>query len=461
MDRRVSNVCPESWGAILGRWPSPLPQTSCSAPSPSTAPGSRPRRDHLARHGLDRLRLDVKARACRSSPDPAASRRACGWSPPCATSALAVAVWAVKERRARRLDQDRRHLPPAPRRPPRPSAPPTSSSGRSSRPARASSPRSSSPSSRSAATRCRPSRGTSSSGSSRRSSAARSPPSSPASSARRWRRRRSPRCTGPTLLDGTDGRREGAAARRSASRVHQDLRVMAWLAPFLVGRIPVAALANPPALVELFAETITEELDFRLEAENMLDVARTFADLDQRGYVIPRPHPTLVTRRMLVMERLEGFRFEDVAGMKDAGVDTEGVVRTGMIGFMEGAMIHGHLPRRPPRREPLRPARRPHGAARLRHHRPAARARSGSRSWRCWSARRTTTSTCQLAALRDLGALPPDVDLKQLDRRARPRPPGGRPHDDEPATSWSPRSSAPSRRCSATGPGCRRSSCSS
>ena len=48
---------------------------------------------------------------------------------------------------------------------------------------------------------------------------------------------------------------------------------MAWIAPHLVGRIPVAALANPPALVELFAETIVEELDFRLEAANMLDVA--------------------------------------------------------------------------------------------------------------------------------------------------------------------------------------------
>ena len=41
------------------------------------------------------------------------------------------------------------------------------------------------------------------------------------------------------------------------------------------------------------------------------------------------------------MERLEGFKFDDVAGMQDAGVDTEEVVRTGMIGFMEGAMIHG------------------------------------------------------------------------------------------------------------------------
>ena len=116
---------------------------------------------------------------------------------------------------------------------------------------------------------------------------------------------------------------------------------MAWLAPHLVGRIPVAALANPPALVELFAETIVEELDFRLEAANMLDIATVLAELDQRGYVVPRPHPSLVTRRVLVMERLSGFKFDDVAGMHDAGIDTEEVVRTGMIAFMEGAMIHG------------------------------------------------------------------------------------------------------------------------
>jgi ubiquinone biosynthesis protein len=108
-----------------------------------------------------------------------------------------------------------------------------------------------------------------------------------------------------------------------------------------VGRIKVSALANPPALVELFAETIVEELDFRIEASNMLDVAKVLRELQQDGYVIPRPHPTLVTRRMLVMQRLNGFKFDDVAGMKEAGIDTEAVIRTGMIAFMEGAMIHG------------------------------------------------------------------------------------------------------------------------
>lgn len=123
--------------------------------------------------------------------------------------------------------------------------------------------------------------------------------------------------------------------------VRKDLKVMSWLAPHLVGRLKIAALANPPALVELFAETIVEELDFRMEADNMIDISQILKDLNQTGYIVPRPHPQLVTQRVLVMERLEGFKFDDVVGMKNAGIDTEAVIRTGMIAFMEGAMIHG------------------------------------------------------------------------------------------------------------------------
>ncbi len=123
--------------------------------------------------------------------------------------------------------------------------------------------------------------------------------------------------------------------------VHRDIKVMSWLAPFLVGRIPIAALANPPALVELFTETITEELDFRLEAENMLDVARAFSELGTQGYVVPRPHPELVTRRVLVMQRLHGYAFEDLEALQRAGIDTHEVIRTAMKGFTEGCMVQG------------------------------------------------------------------------------------------------------------------------
>ena len=192
--------------------------------------------------------------------------------------------------------------------------------------------------------------------------------------------------------------------------VHRDLEVMSWLAPFLVGRIPVAALANPPALVELFAETITEELDFRVEAENMLDVARSFAALDQRGYVIPRPHPRLVTRRVLVMERLDGFAFDDVAGMRSAGLDTESIVRTGMIGFMEGCMLHGifHGDLHGGNLFVL-----PDGRTALLDFGITGRLSEPRRLafLRLLLTASTNDVRGQLAALRDLGALPPDADL--------------------------------------------------
>jgi ubiquinone biosynthesis protein len=195
-----------------------------------------------------------------------------------------------------------------------------------------------------------------------------------------------------------------------ATLVRKDLRVMAWLAPFLVGRIPVAALANPPALVELFAETIVEELDFRMEGANMLDVAEVLIDLEQTGYVVPRPDEHLVSERMLVMERLYGFKFDDVAGMKDAGIDTEAVIRTGMIAFMEGAMIHGIF------HGDLHGGNlfvMPDGRTALLDFGIVGRL-SGERRLaflRLMLGATTNDLMSQMAALRDLGALPTDTDL--------------------------------------------------
>ena len=54
----------------------------------------------------------------------------------------------------------------------------------------------------------------------------------------------------------------------------------------------------------------------------------------------PRPHPELVTRRVLVMERLDGFGWDDVEGMRRAGIDTNAVVRALLIVFLEGCLLY-------------------------------------------------------------------------------------------------------------------------
>lgn len=197
---------------------------------------------------------------------------------------------------------------------------------------------------------------------------------------------------------------------RVARLVRRDIAAMAWLAPWLVGKIPVAALANPPALVELFAETILEELDFRLEAQNMLDIAHVLARGGQTTIVVPRPHPELVTRRVLVMERLHGFKYDDLAGIRAAGVDTTSVVRSLLVAFLEGAMIfgvfHGDL----------------HGGnllvmadgrVALFDYGITARMREPQRVafLRMMVTAATNDVRGQLEAFRDLGALAPDTDL--------------------------------------------------
>ncbi len=203
-----------------------------------------------------------------------------------------------------------------------------------------------------------------------------------------------------------------------AKFVRNDLRVMAWLAPFLVGRIPIASLANPPALVELFAETIVEELDFRMEAANMVDVAAMLHELGNHGYVVPRPHPSLVTRRVLVMQRLSGFNFDDVAGMKDAGIDTEEVVRTAMIALMEGAMVYGvfHGDLHGGNLFVL-----PDGRTALLDFGIVGRL-TGERRLaflRLMLGATTNDLKGQMAAMRDLGAVPPDTDLDAVIRDLR------------------------------------------
>jgi len=41
------------------------------------------------------------------------------------------------------------------------------------------------------------------------------------------------------------------------------------------------------------------------------------------------------------MERLEGFAWDDVTGMRAAGIKTEAVLRAGVVSFLEGAMLYG------------------------------------------------------------------------------------------------------------------------
>ena len=145
----------------------------------------------------------------------------------------------------------------------------------------------------------------------------------------------------------------------------------------------------------------------------MLDIAHVLAETNQRAMIVPRPHPTLVTKRVLVMERLRGFAFDDVESMHAAGIDTHELLQAGLIASLEGAMIYGvfhgdlhggNLVVQPDGRTALFDF--------------GMTGRLGERQrlafMRLLLFGTTGDQRGQLAALRDLGAFPPDVDLDAL-----------------------------------------------
>ncbi len=203
--------------------------------------------------------------------------------------------------------------------------------------------------------------------------------------------------------------------RTVASLVRLDIAAMSWIAPQLVGRIPIAALTNPPALVELFAETIVEELDFRLEAQNMLDIAGVFAVSGERFVVVPRPHPELVTKRVLVMEQLHGFTWGNAVGMRAAGIDTAAVLRSSLIAFLEGALLYGVF------HGDLHGGNllvQPDGTVALLDFGITGRLDERKRLafLRLQMGATTNNLEAQVEALRDLGALPADSDVEAVIR---------------------------------------------
>jgi ubiquinone biosynthesis protein len=110
------------------------------------------------------------------------------------------------------------------------------------------------------------------------------------------------------------------------------------------------------------------------------------------------------------MERLDGFCWDDVAGMKRAGVDTSAVVHAGMIAFLEGAMLYGVF------HGDLHGGNlfvRPDGKVVLLDYGITGRLDEPRRLafLRLLMGGSSNDVKLQMSALRDLGALPPDTDL--------------------------------------------------
>ena len=84
---------------------------------------------------------------------------------------------------------------------------------------------------------------------------------------------------------------------------------------------------------------IPMELDFEHEAENCETIARNLAA--RADVVVPRIYREFSTRRVLVMELIEGIKITDVAALERAGIDKHAVAQKLMEVFCEQVLRDG------------------------------------------------------------------------------------------------------------------------
>jgi len=108
-----------------------------------------------------------------------------------------------------------------------------------------------------------------------------------------------------------------------ASVVETDLAALRIVARWTMRYRPIARRADVPALMEEFAKTLWEELDYRAEVENAERFAEMYAN-DSRVY-IPAMYRQHCTDRVIVMENVEAPKITDLAAMASAGIDSREV----------------------------------------------------------------------------------------------------------------------------------------
>lgn len=105
--------------------------------------------------------------------------------------------------------------------------------------------------------------------------------------------------------------------------VRTDLAALAVVARWTMRYRPIRRRADMPALMEEFAKTLWEELDYEAEADN----AERFAEMyqnDQRVY-IPAVYREHSTARVIVLEDVESIKITDIERMTAAGIDPKEV----------------------------------------------------------------------------------------------------------------------------------------
>jgi len=125
-------------------------------------------------------------------------------------------------------------------------------------------------------------------------------------------------------------------------RLEKDLRILMKISQILERTWKTSRMANPVAIVEDFSETLRHELNFITESNYMERFSTNLDTFGENSMIrVPRVHWKYTTPRVLTMERIYGYKFDDILELQSKGWDLAGTLKEGVRAWMEAALVHG------------------------------------------------------------------------------------------------------------------------
>ena len=124
-------------------------------------------------------------------------------------------------------------------------------------------------------------------------------------------------------------------------RFFRDLQAIRAAARLFARVVPDAQRLKPQEVVEALARSVSVEMDLRLEAAAVSELAENTRD--DADFRVPKPEWDLTARDVLTTTWIDGFRLNDVAALDAAGIDRVVLARTVIQSFLRHAIRDGYF----------------------------------------------------------------------------------------------------------------------
>ncbi|UCF87401.1 MAG: AarF/ABC1/UbiB kinase family protein [Nitrospiraceae bacterium] len=118
-----------------------------------------------------------------------------------------------------------------------------------------------------------------------------------------------------------------------------DTAILKVITRLMVKYIPESKIFNPEGIVDGFAKTVKKELDFLAEARHAQRFQRNFAG--NPDICIPKVYTEFLSDKVIVMERFEGVRIDDLQGIDSFDLDRRELAKKGVDAYFKMILEDG------------------------------------------------------------------------------------------------------------------------